>query len=109
MSGKVINYNLMGDSMQKYFFHHPDLDEPTTASYSKNKVTLYYCNKITVSIEDTGNGYEIKDTNPGSGNKKISIDYSLMADIMAALKIFERETRSPTEINYWTIYRGEKL
>lgn len=109
MSGKIVNYIFMGGSMQTYFFHHSDLDEPTTASYDKNKVTLYYCNKITVSIEDTGDGYEIRDTNPGAGNKKIYIDYSLMSDIMAAIKIFARETKSPSEINYWTIYRGEKL
>lgn len=94
--------------MSTYFLHHPDMDKPTEALYAESKVTLFYQNKVTVSIEDTGEGYEVRDTSPGAKTKKVLIDYSLMADIMAAVKIFAREDNA-TEANYWTIYRGEKL
>lgn len=94
--------------MSTYFLHHPDLGEPTKALYAENKVTFFYRNNITVSIEDTGNGYEVRDTSPGAKAKKVLIDYSLMCDIAAAMKIFAREDKS-VAVDYWTIYRGEKL
>lgn len=91
-----------------YFLFNSDLGEPTKATFIGNTFTIYYHNNITVSIEDTGEGYLVIDTSPGSKVKKVLIDYSLMSDLATAMKIFAKEN-GQTEGDYWSIYKGEKI
>lgn len=80
----------------------------SSATYHAGRVTIAHNDEAYFEILDHGSGYEITDVSPLGGTKKISLDYSMAADLFAALKIFYHNA---DKINgeYWTIFQGEKL
>lgn len=78
------------------------------AVYTKDRVFITHTEEAYVEIIDTGSGYHVKDVSPLGGTKIYDLDYSLMADLFAALKIFYHNA---DKINgeYWTVFEGHKL
>jgi len=90
-----------------YFLLAPDVID-STATYTKNRVTVVHDEDSYIRVIDNGNGYEITDVSPNGGTKKIDMDYALAADLFAALKIFYHNA-GKVNGEYWTIFQGEKL
>jgi hypothetical protein len=90
-----------------YFLLAPDVGH-SAATYHAGRITIVHSDEAYFQILDHGSGYEITDVSPGGGTKKISVDYSLAADLFASLKIFYHNA---DKINgeYWTIFQGEKI
>lgn len=100
---------LMSQEVKKYFFFNGDIGEPVIATWTEGNVTIRYSDTIETVITDTGEGYAIAETSPAWKEAKITLlDYSLTADIFAALKIFNQNSDSG-EGEYWTVFQGEKL
>lgn len=90
-----------------YFLLAPDV-EHSTATYTDGKVTIVHSENAWVQVIDTGSGYQINDTSPRNGTVTHSIDYALAADFFAALKIFYHNADN-VNVEYWTIFQGEKI
>lgn len=90
-----------------YFLIAPDVIH-SAATYMDGKVTIAHNEDSYVSVVDTGNGYHISDTSRVNGTVTYDLDYAVMADIFAALKIiYHNSNRLNGE--YWTVFSGEKL
>jgi hypothetical protein len=106
--GKPVEGQVLPDPIRKtYFLLAPDAWH-STATYTGDKVTIVHNEQAYIEVIDTGNGYHITDISPLGGTKKYDLDYSVMADIFAALKIFYHNA-DKINSEYWTIFQGEKL
>jgi hypothetical protein len=92
---------------KNYFLFSPDTQH-SSAVYTQNRVFITHTEYAYVEIIDTGSGYHIKDVSPLGGTKIYDVDYSLAADLFAALKIFYHNA---DKINgeYWTVFQGNKI
>lgn len=83
-------------------------EDHATACYTTDKVVVTHHEKAHFTIIDNGNGYSITDISPGSGTLTYEMDYAVMADLFAALKILYHNA-DKEQGEYWTVFCGEKV
>lgn len=92
---------------KQYYLSCPEQGDPLSAVWEKGKVTIHHTG--TTVVTDTGSGYKIVETVPAWKEPKVTeIDYSLMADLFAVMKILYRN-ESKQNGEYWDVFEGEKL
>lgn len=102
VEGKV----LLDPVYKKYILFAPDVTY-STAICTNGRVTIVHGENSSTQLIDTGNGYCLHDISP-KGAVTYNLDYSVTADLFAALKIFYHNA-DKVNGEYWTVFEGDKI
>lgn len=102
VEGKV----LLDPTYKKYILFAPDVAY-STAICTNGRVTIVHGENHSTQLIDTGSGYCLHDISP-SGAVTYNLDYSVTADLFAALKIFYHNA-DKVNGEYWTVFQGNKI
>lgn len=93
--------------VKKYFAFQEEYGRPVEITWKEDTVTMHYHEKAYITLMDVGDGYRVVEVAPAFKKPRIyMIDYGLMADLEAMMKVFHRNS---SKKEYWTVFEGEKI